>query len=101
MAVALFLLLGFSIWPAICAGALLVNITTAGEMLTSARVAVGNTLGGLLGAWLVERFAHGVHAFESPPDVLKSALLAGLLSPTVSATIGITSLIDRALRGTE
>src|SRR6476660_2539933 len=92
MAVALFLLLGFSIWPAIFAGAFLVNVTTAGGVLTSASIAVGNTLGGLLGAWLVQRFAHGVLAFESPPDILKSAFLAGLLSPTVSATIGITSL---------
>ena len=92
MAVALFLLLGFSIWPAIFAGAFLVNITTAGGMPTSASIAVGNTLGGLLGAWLVQKFAHGIHAFESPPDILKSAFLAGLLSPAVSATIGITSL---------
>jgi len=92
MAVAIFLLLGFSIWPAIFAGAFLVNVTTAGGMFTSASIAVGNTIEGMLGAWLVQRFAHGVHAFESPPDILKSALLAGLLSPTVSATIGITSL---------
>ena len=92
MAVALFLLLGFSIWPAILAGAFLVNITTAGSVFTSASIAVGNTLGGILGAWFVQKFAHGVHAFESPPDILKSAVLAGLLTPTVSATIGITSL---------
>jgi integral membrane sensor domain MASE1 len=91
IAVALFLLLGFSIWPAILAGAFLVNLTTAGSLLTSANIAVGNTLEGLLGAWLVQRFAHGVHAFESPPDILKAAL-AGMLAPTVSATIGVTSL---------
>ena len=92
MAVALFLLLGFSIWPAIFAGAFLVNLTTAGGMLISASIAVGNTLEGLLGAWLVQRFARGVHAFESPPDILRSAFLGALLSPAVSATIGITSL---------
>lgn len=92
IAVALFLLLGFSIWPAILAGAFLVNITTAGTVLTSANIAVGNTLEGMLGAWLVQRFAHGVRAFESPPDILKAALLAGVLAPTVSATIGVTSL---------
>src|SRR5262249_19277110 len=56
-------------------------------------IAVGNALEGLLGAWLLQRFAHGVHAFESPPDILKSALLAGFLSPTVSATLGATSLL--------
>ena len=93
MAVALFLLLGFSIWPAIFAGAFLVNVTTAGSVFTSAGIAVGNTLEGILTAWLLQRFAHGVHAFESPPDILKSAILAGLLSPTVGATIGVTSLM--------
>ena len=50
MAVALFLLLGFSIWPAIFAGAFLVNLTTAGGILISASIAVGNTLEGLLSA---------------------------------------------------
>jgi signal transduction histidine kinase/ActR/RegA family two-component response regulator len=93
MAVALLLLFGTSIWPAILAGAFLVNVTTTGGMFTSASIAVGNTLEGTLAAWLLQRFAHGVHAFESPADILKSALLAGLLSPTVSATIGVTSLV--------
>jgi signal transduction histidine kinase/ActR/RegA family two-component response regulator len=93
MAVALLLMFGTSIWPAILAGAFLVNVTTTGGMLTSASIAVGNTLEGILAAWLLQRFAHGVHAFESPPDILKSALLVGLLSPTVSATIGVTSLM--------
>ena len=93
MAVALLLMFGTSIWPAILAGAFLVNVTTTGGVLTSASIAVGNTLEGILAAWLLQKFAHGVHAFESPPDILKSALLAGLLSPTVSATIGVTSLV--------
>ena len=101
MAVALLLLLGFSIWPAIFAGAFLVNLTTAGSMFTSVSIAVGNTLEGILGAWLLQRFAHGVQAFESPPDILKSALLAGLLSPTVSATIGVTSLMMGHYAGLE
>ncbi len=92
MAVAFFLLFGFSVWPTIVVGAFLVNVTTAGTWVTSGSIAVGNTLEGLLGAWLVQRFAHGLRAFESPPDVFKFAILAGLLSPTVSATIGVTSL---------
>ncbi|HKY70689.1 MAG TPA: MASE1 domain-containing protein [Nitrospira sp.] len=93
MAIAFLLLLGSSIWPAIFAGAFLVNVTTAGSLVTSTAIAAGNTLEGMLGAWLLQRFAQGVHAFESPSDILKSALLAGFLSPTVSATIGVTSLV--------
>ena len=92
MAVAFFLLFGFSVWPTIVVGAFLVNVTTAGTWLTWGSIAVGNTLEGLLGAWLVQRFAHGLRAFESSHDVFKFAILAGLLSPTVSATIGVTSL---------
>jgi len=92
MAIAL-LLFEFSVWPAIFAGAFLVNVTTVGSVMTSAGIAVGNTLEGILGAWLLQKYAHGVHAFESPPDILKSAVLAGFLSPTVSATVGVTSLV--------
>ena len=93
MAIALLLLFGFPTWPAILLGAFLVNVTTTGALVTSASIAVGNTLEGILGAWLLQRFAHGVQAFESPPDILKAALLAGFLSPTVSATIGVTTLM--------
>jgi len=92
MAIALLVLFGTSNWPAILAGSFLVNFTTAGSLVTSASVAVGNTLEAILGAWLLQRFAHGVQAFESPPNILKSAL-AGFLSPTVSATIGVTTLL--------
>jgi integral membrane sensor domain MASE1 len=93
MAIALVLLLGISVWPAIFAGAFLVNITTLESPVTAISIAVGNTLEGIFGAWLLQKFAHGVHAFESPPDILKSALLAGFLSPAVSATIGVISLM--------
>lgn len=92
MAVAFLLLFGFSLWPTILIGAFLVNVTTSGSVLTSGSIALGNTLEGLLGALLVQRFAHGVRTFESPPDVFKFAVFAGLLSPVVSATIGVTSL---------
>jgi PAS domain S-box-containing protein len=92
MAVACFLLFGFSLWPAIVVGAFLVNVTTAGTVLTSGSIAIGNTLEGLLGAFLVQQFAHGLRAFESPGDVFKFSILAGMLSPTVSATIGVTTL---------
>src|SRR5262249_15595276 len=53
-------------------------------------IALGNTLEGLVGAWLVNRFAGGVKAFERPQDVFKFTVLAALLSTMVSATIGVT-----------
>ncbi len=93
MAIAFLLLFGISTWPAILAGAFLVNFTTAGSAVTSASIAVGNTLEGVLGAWLLQRFAQGIHAFDTPADILKAASLAGFLSPTLGATVGVASVM--------
>src|SRR5438874_10066704 len=56
IALAGLLLLGYRVWPAIFLGAFLVNITTAGSVVTSLGIATGNTLEALLGACLVNRF---------------------------------------------
>lgn len=92
IALASFLLFGRRMWPAIFAGAFLANITTDGSIATSLGVAAGNTLEGLLGAYLVERFARGRHAFDRPQDIFRFVVLAGLSSTMVSATLGVTAL---------
>jgi len=92
IALAGFLILGYRVWPAILAAAFLVNVTTAGSVATSLGIGVGNTLEGLLGAYLVNRFAHGRRAFGSARDTFRFVILAAMLSTTVSATIGVTTL---------
>ncbi len=91
IALAAFLILGYRVWPGIFIGAFLVNITTAGSVLTSLGVATGNTLEGLVGAYLVLRFANGRRAFDRASDTFRFAALV-LASTTVAATIGVTSL---------
>ena len=73
-------------------GAFLANVTTEGTIATSLGIAVGNTLEGFVGAFLVDRFARGRHVFDRPQDVLRYAVLAGMVSTAVSATLGVTSL---------
>jgi integral membrane sensor domain MASE1 len=92
IALAAFLLLGPSIWPAILAGAFLVNLTTEGSPATSLAIAVGSTLEGLAGAERVRRVAGGPAAFDRPRDVFKFVALAGLVATAISTTIGVTSL---------
>lgn len=92
IAIVALLTLGRRFWPAILVGAFFVNLTTAGSALTSLGIAAGNTLEALLAYYLVTRFANGRLAFEKTWDILRFALYAGLLSTTVSATIGVTSL---------
>ncbi|HKS38458.1 MAG TPA: PAS domain S-box protein, partial [Verrucomicrobiae bacterium] len=92
IALAGLLVLGYRVWPAVFLGAFLVNVTTSSSVAVSVGVAAGNTLEGLLGVFLVNRFAGGRHAFDHPRTVFKFAALAGVASTAVSATIGVTSL---------
>jgi PAS domain S-box-containing protein len=92
IALAAFLFLGREVWPAIFLGAFLVNVTTAGSIPSSVGIAVGNTLEGIVGAALIERYAGGRHVFDRARDIFKFVALAAFASTTVSATIGVTSL---------
>jgi len=91
IALAALLLLGYRVWPAIVIGAFFVNVTTAGNVVTSLGIAAGNTLEALVGAWLVNRFADGTNAFSRPQSVFKFALAAAI-STMLSPLFGVTSL---------
>ncbi len=86
------LLFGYRMHPAILLGAFFINVTTAGNILTSFGVAIGNTLEALLGAYLVNKFAGGRYAFEKVGSIFRFAFLAGFCSTMASATIGTLSL---------
>lgn len=97
IALASLLIFGYDVWPAIFIGAFAVNLTTEGTAATSFGIATGNTLEGLLGAYLVSRYAYGRQAFTRVNDVLKFAFLAGVISTSIAATIGLFSLIAGGL----
>ena len=92
IALAAFVLFGYRVWPAIFGGAFLANFTTTGLVLPSIGIATGNTLEGLLAAYLVNRFARGGRVFDRVRDILRFTLLAALLSTTVAASLGVLSL---------
>src|SRR6266699_5831116 len=75
LALAATLLWGYRLWPGIFLGAFLVNFTTPGNAATDFGIALGNTLEALLGACLVNRFAHGAKAFERARDIFIFVLL--------------------------
>ena len=91
VAFAAMLLRGYRVWPAILIGAFAANLTTAGSIATSLAIGAGNTMEGLLGAYLINRLSDGKATFESPAGVARFALLA-FLPTALSATIGVTSL---------
>jgi integral membrane sensor domain MASE1 len=94
-ALAMILLCGRRIWLGILAGSLVLDCTNLG--LTPNLLAIflnsgGNTFALLIGAALIDRLAGGSNAMRQPVDILKFVLLAGALTPLISATFTAASL---------
>jgi two-component system cell cycle sensor histidine kinase/response regulator CckA len=97
IALAALLVFGRGLWPGVMIGAFLANITTGatltvGGAFASLGIASGNSLEAVIGAYLVQRFAAGRHAFDRARGVLAFAVLAAVASTVVSAAVGVASL---------
>ena len=92
LALAAVLLGGLRIWPAIFIGAFAANATTAGTLETSALIALGNTLEGVAGGYLIERWSGGAQTFDEPVRVAKFALVSVGPATVISASIGVLTL---------
>ena len=88
-AIAAFILFGYRVWPAVLVGSFLGHVTTLGLVSTSFVIPVGATLEGLAGAYLVNKFAHGVKAFDTAKDVLLFVLFTCICAPPINVTVGI------------
>lgn len=93
LALAVLLIWGTRLWPGVFLGAFLVNITTEGSVLTTLGIATGNTLEGVVGAWLVTRFANGRNCMNEVRNVFGFVFLAALASTAISASVGVFSLM--------
>jgi integral membrane sensor domain MASE1 len=93
------LIFGIELWPAISAGAFIVNVTTPIPLGAAAGIAMGNTAEALVGCLLL-RAAGFRTSLERVRDVIALVGLAAVASTTVSATIGLTtSLIAGTVSG--
>ena len=91
IALACLLRFGFGVWPGVALGAFVANATANEPLPTAFGIAIGNTLEGLLGAWLLGRA--GINPrLERLNDVLGLIAVAVVLSPIVAATLGVVSL---------
>ena len=92
IAVAALLLGGYRLWPGVFLGAFISNATSHEPLLTAAGIAVGNTLGPLLGVFLLRRLAGFDNRLERVRDVLSLVALGSVLAMTVTATNGVLNL---------
>ncbi|MET0164789.1 MAG: MASE1 domain-containing protein, partial [Vicinamibacterales bacterium] len=98
IAVSALLLWGRPLWPAVWVGAWLANAQTGAPLWTAALIATGNTLEAVAGAWILQRFAAFDSAFRRVRDATSFIVLAALLAPTISATIGVATLCAAAVQ---
>ena len=96
LAIAALLLIGHRAWPAIAAGAFIVNLTTSGVVWSSAVIAGGNTVEAIAGAYLTRRFARGLQAFDSTATILRFVPIAAGAA-TIAATLGAAALLMAGL----
>ncbi|HUQ85530.1 MAG TPA: MASE1 domain-containing protein [Candidatus Limnocylindrales bacterium] len=92
IAIAIFILKGYRIWPVIFLAAFFTNLTTAGTVFTSFGISVGNTLEGLLASYFIITFADGRAVFNSARGILKFIIIV-IFACMISATWGLSSLL--------
>ncbi|MGA2815683.1 MAG: MASE1 domain-containing protein [Xanthobacteraceae bacterium] len=90
LALALFLLRGYRIWPAILLGSFFSSEIAARSFLASGFVGAGTLLAALAGAWLIDRWSNGRKTFETPLGVARFALVSFV--PPAMMTSGIVTV---------
>lgn len=92
VALAAILIFGYRIWPALALGAFIVNFFTRIPHLAAAGMAIGNTLGPLCGAWLLQRVPGVRPPLTRLRDVLRLTVFGAICGTAVTATVGAVVL---------
>lgn len=92
IALAVLVLRGYKLAPAIFLAALLVNFTTGATLVVSLGIATGNTLEAIVGAFLLRIFVGIDFSFGHLRESIAFIICGAIVAPIVSATIGVTSL---------
>jgi PAS domain S-box-containing protein len=86
LALALVLLRGYRVWPAIFVGAFSADAIFARALTAEApAIAIGTTLAALVGAWLVKRWSSGTKTFATPIAIAKFVLTAFVPTAVISS----------------
>jgi anti-anti-sigma factor len=84
---------GLRLWPAVALGALFTNLDTGIPAVTVFGIVCGNTLEAVAGASLLRRLPGFRPSLQRVADVLALVAYGAVISTTVSATIGVLSLL--------
>jgi PAS domain S-box-containing protein len=93
LALALVLIRGYRIWPAILVGGFFSTAVDGGALSEAVCIALGTPIAALAGAWLINRWSHGRETFATPLGVAKFALMAFVPTAMISATMATVGLV--------
>src|SRR3984885_9167625 len=93
LALALMLLRGYRVWPAILVGAFFSTAVGGGGLAEAGCIALGTPIAALAGAWLIDRWSHGRETFATPLGVAKFALIAFAPTAMISAIMATVGLV--------
>ena len=91
-ALALVLLRGYRIWPAILVGSTF-HLVTNPSVLVAGSVAIGTLVAAIAGTWLIKRFSNGRQTFRSPSNIAKFAIISVAPTTIISSTIVLAGFV--------
>ncbi len=83
---------GYRLWPGIAVAAFAVNLFSGASFLAAFGIALGNTLESVAAVYLLRRFVGFENPLHRVQNLIKFIFLAAMVSPLISATLGVTSL---------
>ena len=92
LAIALMLLRGNAMLPAIFMGAFAANFITTPSVLTAGLIGIGNTLEAFIASQLLRIWAQGERVFYSPAGIVKFAAIVIAAAAPASASVGALAL---------
>jgi PAS domain S-box-containing protein len=92
-ALALALLRGYRIWPAILVGSLSPYLMAGRSLLELGSVGIGTLLAAFAGTWLISRWSNGHQTFGTPSGIAKFAIISFAPTTMISSTIALAGFI--------
>src|SRR6267154_1460630 len=92
-ALALVLLRGYRIWPAILVGSLSPYLMAGQSLLVSGSVGISTLLAAFAGTWLINRWSNGHQTFGTPSNIAKFAIISFAPTTIISSTIALAGFI--------
>ena len=92
LALAVALLRGYRIWPALITGSFLAATLGGASTVEATFIAFGTSFAALAGAWLISRWFHGRETFRSPLDIAKFSLIAFVPTAMMSSAFAMAGV---------